>query len=571
MGNMGTIWRAREADDARVAACAAAGHSRLVARLLAARGLSADDLEAFFDPSLLRLEAPENLPGITDAVAVILPFLREERKIVIFGDYDVDGVSASAILVSTLRRLRPSAPVDAFIPLRHGEGYGMTAASLERLLCEHPDVALVVTVDNGISSPDEIASLRARGIAVVVTDHHLPGSRLPEAEALVNPRVESAPGCEALCGAGVAFFLASALARAAQRAGLYDGPKFGGPLLVLAGLATVADIMPVLGQNRVLVAQALSLFARCAPLGLRELLARAARTANNLVSRDFGFALAPRINAAGRMATARMAYDLLMCEDRESARLLAQQVDAVNAERKTEEQRMDCEARTQIGDAETPPAIVVRGDDWHLGVAGIVAARLLETFHVPVAVVVGDTGSVRAPEGYNVHDALSAASEHLVRFGGHAAAGGFTVKPDAFEAFRSAFTAACAEQKAAVPDAAAIQFDGWVEPADLTLELHEALRRLEPFGEGNPEPIFGLARVLLKDVSVMGSDGRHLSLAFVNRDIPRAIWWGHGVWAEQLRARAMHPYDVLFTLTTSEFGTDLPHLELRVVDMRPAN
>lgn len=573
MGTTDTIWRAREVDDARAAACVAAGQPPLIARLLAARGIGPDDLEAFFDPSLLRLAVPEDLPGVADAVRVILPFLRDGRKIVVFGDYDVDGVSASAILVSTLRRLRPGTPVDAFIPLRHGEGYGMTTASLERLLAEHPDVALVVTVDNGISSPNEVASLRARGIAVVVTDHHLPGPQVPEAESLVNPRVASAPGCEGLCGAGVAFFLASALARAAQQSGLYDGPKFGGPLLVLAGLATVADIMPLQGQNRILVAQALALFARCAPLGLRELLARAARNANGLVARDFGFALAPRINAAGRMATARTAYDLLMCEDREAARLLAQQVDTSNAERKTKEQQMDREARAQVGDADLPAAIVVRGNegDWHLGVAGIVAARLLETYHVPVAVAVGDTGSVRAPEGYNVHDALTAATEHLVRFGGHAAAGGFTVKPDAFDAFRSAFTAACARQKAAAPDAAAFVFDGWVEPSDLTLELHESLRRLEPFGEGNPEPVFGLRGVLLKDVTVMGAEGRHLALSFVNRDVPRAVWWGRGGEAESLRAHASYPYDVLFTLTASDFGTDVPYPELRIVDLRPAS
>ncbi|MGN0847775.1 MAG: single-stranded-DNA-specific exonuclease RecJ [Kiritimatiellia bacterium] len=565
---MGTvaIWRAREFDGARAVALEATGLPPTIARILASRGLTAETLEAFFDPSLARLAAAESLPGVAEAVRVILPFLRDGREIVVFGDYDVDGVSASAILVSTLKRL--GARVDAFIPRRFGEGYGLTQASLTRLFAEHPEVRLVVTVDNGITSPDEVAALRARGVTVVVTDHHLPGAVLPQADALVDPQIRPGPGCDCLCGAGVAFFLASALAKAAREAGLYAGPKFAGSLLVLAGLATVADVMPVTGQNRVLVAQSLALFNHFAPLGLRELLARAARSANALVARDYGFALSPRINAAGRMDDARRAYDLLMNEDRELARTLAFEIDKFNVARKTVEQQMDREAREQIGAAgEALPALVVRGEGWHLGVAGIVASRLLDSYHVPVAVVVGDVGSVRAPEGYNVHDALAAAGEHLSRFGGHALAGGFTVREGAFEAFRAAFMAACARQKVRVPEAA-VPFDGWVEPSELTLAFHEELKRLEPFGEGNPEPVLGLRRVALREINVMGGDGRHLSLSFVNRAIPRAIWWGHGEDAELLRAGSARPYDVLFTLTSSDFGTEGPHPELRVVALR---
>lgn len=568
---MGTdvSWCARDYDEACAAALVASGQTKLMASLLAARGVTADGLEEFFDPSVKRLARAEDLPGVRDAVRVIMPFVRDKRKIVVFGDYDVDGVSASAILVSSLRRL--GATAEALIPRRHGEGYGMTPASLARLLEEHPDVALVVTVDNGITSPNEVAQLREKGISVVVTDHHLPGVDLPQPDALVNPRVASCDGCEELCGAGVAFFLASALAKAATAEGLYTGPKFGAPLLVLAGLATVADIMPVRNQNRILVTQALALFTRCAPIGLRELLQRAARTANNLVARDFGFALAPRINAAGRMSDAFQAYELLTSEDREAARALAFKIDAFNVERKTKEQLMDREARGQIDEDDVPAAIVVRGEDWHTGVAGIVASRLLESYYVPVAVVVGNVGSVRAPAGYNVHDALEAASGHLDRFGGHAAAGGFTLKDGAFEAFREAFTKACAAQQAESSDAAALQFDGWIEPRELTIELFNSIKRLEPFGECNPEPVFGLRRVLLRDINVMGQEGRHLSLSFVNRDTPRAIWWGHGDEAEDLRKRSSQPFDLLVTLTSSDFGTELPHPELRVVAMRPSS
>ncbi len=586
MGNACT-WRERradETDEARAEAFRSAGLPPILARLLASRGVTEEGREAFLDPSLTRLARSDDLPGMTEAVQVILPFLHTKRKIVVFGDYDADGVCASAILVTALRRLGGNA--EAFIPHRFGEGYGMTAASLERLWCEHADAALVVTVDNGISSPDEVAKLKVKGIRVVVTDHHLPGENLPKADALVNPRVQSCPGSADLCGAGVAFFLASALAQAATEKGLYTGPKFSGPLLVLAGLATVADLVPLKEQNRILVAQSLAYFNRCAPCGLRELCDKAARSAAALTARDYGFLLAPRINAAGRMKTADVAFDLLVCtdEDREGARQLASRIDGFNGERRGFEQTMYQEACAQIDKAgeEDLQAVVAwdagcvtgatKGQRWHLGVAGIVASRLLEHYHVPAAVAVGETGSVRAPDGYNVHDALAAASEHLVRFGGHAAAGGFTVKPGAFEAFRAAFTTACAKQrKEHALDADARDFDGWVEPGDLTPGLYADLRRLEPFGEGNPEPVFGLRGVTLREVRVMGVEGRHLSLAFVNRDVPRAIWWGHGGRAEDLRKHAARPYDVFFTLTTSGFDSALPHLELRVVDLRPTS
>lgn len=586
MGNACT-WRERradETDEARAEAFRSAGLPPILARLLASRGVTEEGREAFLDPSLTRLARSDDLPGMTEAVQVILPFLHTKRKIVVFGDYDADGVCASAILVTALRRLGGNA--EAFIPHRFGEGYGMTAASLERLWCEHADAALVVTVDNGISSPDEVAKLKVKGIRVVVTDHHLPGENLPKADALVNPRVQSCPGSADLCGAGIAFFLASALAQAATEKGLYTGPKFSGPLLVLAGLATVADLVPLKEQNRILVAQSLAYFNRCAPCGLRELRDKAARSAAALTARDYGFLLAPRINAAGRMKTADVAFDLLVCtdEDREGARQLASRIDGFNGERRGFEQTMFQEACAQIDKAgeEDLKAVVAwdagcvtgatKGQRWHLGVAGIVASRLLEHYHVPAAVAVGETGSVRAPDGYNVHDALAAASEHLVRFGGHAAAGGFTVKPGAFEAFRAAFTTACAKQrKEHALDADARDFDGWLEPGDLTPGLYADLRRLEPFGEGNPEPVFGLRGVTLREVRVMGVEGRHLSLAFVNRDVPRAIWWGHGERAEELRKHAARPYDVFFTLTTSSFDSALPHLELRVVDLRPTS
>ena len=565
----------------------------MLARLIAARGIGPDGLEEFLDPSLKRLAAPDTLPGISAAAAMIAPFVRDGRKIVVFGDYDADGVCASAILVSTLRSL--GATVEAFIPERLSEGYGMTDASLNRLFSEHPEVALVITVDNGITSAAEIAVLKSRGVAVVVTDHHLPpvqeefggASSLPAADALVDPKVASAPGCEDLCGAGVAFFLANALVSALRdeavaKGVLADNARISGPLLVLAGLATVADLMALKGQNRIIVTAALAAFRRFAPLGLRELIGRAARRADVLVARDFAFLFAPRLNAAGRMASARLSYELLMTDDREKARDLAFRVDAHNTTRKTEEQRMDGEARRQIAGMEGMDALVVADarcpagtEPWHPGVAGIVASRLQETTHIPVAVVVGSHGSVRAPEGYNVRAALDAASDALVRYGGHAAAGGFTVKPGRLDDFQRLFCAACAECKANAPDAGAIPFDGWLSPSDITMELYDDIHRMEPFGEGNPEPVFGLKGVSFSEVKPIGQDRRHAAFSFTDRNVPRAVWWVHDdrekKYVEEILGRPNGDgvrYDVLFTLATSNYRTDARHVELRIVDVR---
>ena len=546
----------------------------IVERLLERRGVGAEEREEFLDPSLARLARVDALPGVREAVGVILPFIRDRREIVVYGDYDCDGVCASAILVTALRRL--GATADAFVPDRFTEGYGLTDAAITRLFAEHPDVKLVVTVDNGISSAREVADIKSRGVAVVVTDHHLPGPELPAADALVNPRVAAAPGCESLCGAGVAFFLAGALVQAAEAEGLYTGGKFAAPLLVLAGLATVADIMPLRRQNRILVAQSLAYFWRCAPLGLKELMLSASRVATSAPSaRDYGFQLSPRINATGRLESASLAYNLLMEQDREVARNLAVRVNGINGRRQTEERELAFALQSQIVSGR--PACVARLEKGNLGVVGIVAARVMERLGVPVAVAVGEsdssvTGSVRAPDGYNVHDALASAADALERFGGHAAAGGFTVKAGRFEDFRRLFTAACAAQYAAgreaIERAKALEPDLWIEPGDLSLELYDALRVLEPFGECNAEPVFGLRGVRFSDVKPIGAEGQHATFAFVNKSIPRAVWWNHGADVEAIRAHDV-PRDVLFTLLESDYGGD-PHLELKLLDVRVA-
>ena len=541
--------------------------SPIVEKILESRGITAAELEDFLHPTLDKLAKPEELPGIVKAADIILDSILYRRKIVVFGDYDCDGVCATAIVSRTLRAL--GGTVSEFIPDRLTEGYGMSEASIARMLKSNPGVGLVVTVDNGINSVAEVTNLKRKWSSVVVTDHHLPGDELPDANAIVDPKLDAPPHLQNLCGAGVAFMLANQVVSEAKRRGMYKGPSIGGPLLVLAGLATVTDIMPLLGQNRILVSEALKRFFTCAPLGLRELHARAARTGcNELTTRDFGFMIGPRINAAGRVADfgADQALELVVSEDQEIVRELARLIDEYNFRRKEIEQKMSDEAMSKV--VPDAPAQVIDLPEGNPGVAGIVAARVMERVggRGPVCVYAGGHGSARAPEGFNVRDAFVACDEVLERYGGHAAAGGFGVKEGRIDDFRRMLCAYCEKLFAsgAVPQEKRGEPDLWVEPSDLTLELAEELRLLEPFGEANREPVFGLKGVFFADVKPLGMDGKHLSVTLRGSGL-RAVWWGHGDLVEKLRAESAAPHDIAFTLSVSDYGER--HAELRLVSI----
>ena len=533
----------------------------IVEKLLRQRGV--EDFEKFLNPVIADLARPEELPGIAEAAEILLRGLDLRLPMVVFGDYDCDGICATAIMTSALKTL--GARVESFIPRRREEGYGMSPASIERLLREHPKVKLVITVDNGINSIEQVMALKAHGIETIITDHHLPSvnvygqTLLPSALAVVNPKVKSPSHLSELCGAAVAFFLANRLVSRARETGRYTGGSVGGPLLILAGLATVTDVMPLVGQNRILVAEALKRFQKCAPMGLIELYSRASRTGvTTMTSRDFGFLLGPRINASGRVATGDEALELLLVDDREIAREAARIVDQRNVDRKGIETRMFEEAAGALVAGASAQVVDIPGG--HEGVAGIVAARLMDRVQVPVGVIAGNHGSARAPAGYNLRDALSSCSKFLSRFGGHAAAAGFSVKPGMTDEFRGAFAAACAEQarnfEAAAPK---MNFDLELEAGDITLALADAIKRLEPFGEANPEPVFLMHDAVFTDVRTLGQEGRHLQLIVSGL---RTVWWNHGDQVEALRARP-NGRDITFTIEASDFGER--HVELRLV------
>lgn len=565
-------WREKSVDGNRLGELEAIGYPKLVARLLALRGQTAESVGRYLGPSIRDLASPFGLKGVDKAAECILGNL---ENIVVFGDYDCDGISATAIMARALNALKPGC-AKTFIPERHSEGYGMNGASVERMLRENPAVKMVITVDNGIGALEYVKRLKEKGIKVVVTDHHLPGEDLAElectADALVNPKVSATEELKELCGAGVAFMLANALIGTARERGLYAGPKIGESLLVMAGIATVTDIMMLTGQNRILVAEALKRFRTSAPVGLRELYARAARTsAAGLTCKDFGFLIGPRINAAGRMASGSMALELMMEQDRDKASRMAYEVDKLNTFRKQVEGAMTEEALGQVKEGAAAQVIELKsGEKERQGVAGIVAARIMEKLKTgPVAITVNGHGSCRAPEGFNVHAALTAAAESLESFGGHSLAGGFTVKEGAMENFRAKFEEAAAKQAAELKAAGmapdTVWYDAEVEGRELTLELADAIKKMAPFGEGNEEPVFRISNAYLSNVRTLGAEGKHLAVEFKDVRMPRAVWWNHGDKLEELRANSAHQVDVLCTLEVSDYGTR--HVELRLSGM----
>ena len=554
-----------------------------LARVLVARGYgNAAAAQAFLNPDLRQdFSHPFAFPGMREAAERIWAAVRAGRKIIVYGDFDVDGVVATATLVTALRRL--GADAAAFLPLRDPEGYGLTFAALDRCLSANaPFDGLLITVDCGISSVKEVTHLNSLGIEVIVTDHHEPGVALPPAAVVVNPRLGASPGAEHLCGAGLALKLVYALVEAGRANGWYDGAPMGGDLLVAVGLATVADVVPLLGENRALVSGALKYWRR-AGTGLQALLKRAVQSGRDeLAVYTFSFLLGPRLNAAGRMGSAMLAYELLTTDDKDTAAGLAAKLEGLNAERRGVEMDIVAAAREQCGieaglGTFRAAAAVAGGDiaeGWHPGVIGIVAARLVEATGVPAAVIAFDgggvgRGSVRAGAGYHAVEALQEVAGLLHGFGGHARAAGLTLKAGCLDAFKEGFCAACERQRQRMAAAGEglPAFDGWLTADDVTVDFYLAQQRLSPFGEGNPTPRWGLRNVTVQHVRPIGQNGEHLNLAFRldNGNTVRGVWFRHGYLAERFLAQDK-ACDVLFALSQSSFGGEVAP-EMRVMDI----
>ena len=539
-----------------------------VARILMNRGLrSAGAASAFLYPSPEQLHSPWLMRGMERAVKRICAALEKGEKIVVHGDYDADGITAAALLVEALRQLG-ARTVDYYLPSRFREGYGLHREALERIAGEGAD--LVITVDCGINAADEVNFARGLGLELIITDHHQP-LELPEgAAAVLNPLQQ---GCtypfRELSGAGIAFKLASALM---ERAGM----PFPAGLLDLAALGTVADVVPLTGENRVLAACGLEQMKRELRLGLREL-ARAARLQPERVnSYALAFVLAPPLNAAGRLGEADPAIELLLEHDAAVAEERALLLHRANRRRRDREMQILQEAESMLTAdrcAAGESVITLAGEGWPHGIIGIVASRLAERYYRPVVLIALEgeegRGSARSIPDFDITAALGSCAALLERYGGHAGAAGFTIPISRVEDLREGLNSYAAPRLQGEMLRPLIELDGFLKASEIDMELARQLRLLEPFGTGNPAPLFCSSGWELKSWRLVGGEREHLKLNLVRGGRGAEPIFFSAASLEPLLARGRR-LDLAFNLREGSY-LDRPTLDLVLKDLRSAD
>lgn len=474
--------------------------SNIAVRALLRRGMDTPEkIEAFLHPSDQPLPDWREMQGVAEAAVLIRQAIVEGKRICVYGDYDADGVSASAILYRCLRN--QGADVTCYIPSRHTEGYGLNMNAVRSLAEAGTEV--LITVDNGISAIREVALARELGMTVIVTDHHRSGQDLPPADALLSvSQGDFRTRVGDLCGAGVAWLLACALEEGGGEA-----------YLPLVAVATVADVVSLTGCNRVLVTRGLPLVRRF--VGLSALLEAAAAGDGPVTETTLGFLISPRLNAAGRMGKADTAFQLLVEDDPARARLLAEELNESNQARRNEEQRIFAHCLAMEPEGGEDSFLMLTGQGWNVGVVGIVAARLEELFYKPVILLTEVepgvyTGSARSIPEIDLFALLYEARDHFIRFGGHAGAAGLTLRAEEIESVRALLRAAYAHQRPQGPPEKTVAFEEALPLGDCTVALWEELRSFAPFGQGNPEPQF-LVQGELTGVAYLGQGHKHLS------------------------------------------------------------
>jgi single-stranded-DNA-specific exonuclease len=553
-------WSVKPCSQAEAGALAEALEiSETTARVLVRRGYGETEAARAFLAGEMPAHDPFLLGNMAGAVESIKAAIASGKRICVHGDYDADGICATALAVLILREL--GADVTWHLPSRFEEGYGVQRETLARLTEE--GCGLVLTVDCGVTAVEEIAEARARGLEVVVTDHHRPGETLPDCP-VVATRPSEYPFPE-LCGTGVVYKLGEAL--------LGPGHEALARHLDLVAVATISDVVPLVDENRALALAGLRALARTQKPGLRALMKSARVDPARVDEGAVGFRLAPRINASGRLCRPGAALELLLTEDPDEARRLAHQLEELNRERQGVEDRILREALAKVD--EWPEAkqrrrgYVLADEGWHEGVIGIVASRLVERFHRPVVLIAGGgdgwKGSGRSTSVFDLHGGLSACAAHLERFGGHRAAAGLSILPENVEAFTDAFAAHADAMLTDDDLRPRTVVDAVASGGELTLALCEELRRLAPFGLGNPGVTLLLPSCEIGDLATVG-DGKHLRFRVRarDRDSGSAIAFGLGTQLDRFRREGR--YDVVFRLEENHWnGTVAPQLVVRRV------
>ncbi len=548
------------------------GMSPILAQVLYNRGLTdpldahdflnADDLSG---GSLLAIKGRRT--SIDRALARIRTAIKRRELIVVYGDFDADGVTSTALLVQTLRAL--GANVQPYIPHRVDEGYGLNSEALLKLA--RKGVKLVVTVDCGIRSVQEVEDGKAYGLDIIITDHHSVGAEVPDAYAVINPKLtDCAYSEDMLAGVGVAYRLAEALLTIESRGGQNSLPVTAEDLLDLVAVGTVADLVPLnRAENRALVKRGLQVLNRAKRPGLRTLSAVAGLKSGSISAINIGFGIGPRINAAGRLESAMLAYELLATADESKADELATQLHGLNTQRQELTRSTQEMIRSQLIDAESLPLIFASDRDFKPGIVGLVAGRLVEEYFRPAVVMeVGEVesrASCRSIPQFDITHALDQCAALLVRHGGHAQAAGFSVLNENVSALRTQLTRLAQQAFDGQELAPTLNIDMELKPQELTQELAEELLRLEPTGHGNPNAVFVTRNLKVLDSRTVGRDDTHLKLKLARRgDVPLdAIGFNLGEWAK----RGLATVDLAYNLEVNEWNGSRT-LQMNLLDVR---
>lgn len=543
----------------------ALGITDLAARILWHRGIhTVPDAEQFLHPEKQPFHDPLLMKDMKKAVVRIGRAIKQAEKIVVYGDYDVDGMTATALMIHNLKAL--GAIVDFYIPDRVSEGYGFNLPALRKIAAD--GAGLLVSVDCGIASVADVAAMKGQ-LDIIVTDHHLPGEILPDALAVINPhRVDCPYPDKNLCGAGVAFKLCQALWQK-MRGEMYTRD------LEIVALGTVADVVSLTGENRRIVKEGLTALRNSSFPGIHALLEVAAIHDSELNTGHVGFRLAPRLNAAGRIGSAEKGVRLLLSETAREAEELARELDILNSQRQDIEQEILQRVEEQLvgKNPDTLSAIVVAGENWNPGVIGIVASRLIDRYYKPAIVMSIQSdglckGSCRSIEGLNMYETLKLCREHIVQYGGHAQAAGLTVQQNELEPFRRAFEQACAATLSEEDYIPKVSVEFELAPENITFDFVEELALLEPYGMGNPKPLFGCRNIRGMGAVAIGAQKQHLRFQVGKPSAPiNALFWNKSEYAGIVNAEAV---DMVYSPAINEWQ-GMKRIQCMVDTLAPAN